>query len=272
MKLHHREFGTPGRPVLVALHGFLGTGENWSELAERIGERFHILAPDLPGHGRTISRPADFAQAAEWLEEWARRLKLATAHLLGYSMGARLALCWVLTHPARWRSVILESGSPGIQGSAAQAERASLDDARARGLLKNGLSDFLDEWQAQPLFESQHALPPLRRAKLRALRERSAPSASPDGLAWAISALSPGRQESYWPLLHHLALPVHLVVGERDEKFRGIAAQMRERIPGAATHVVDGCGHCVHFEKPDQYAALIDTLLSERQEAGEMAC
>ncbi|MCB0218362.1 MAG: alpha/beta fold hydrolase, partial [Chrysiogenetes bacterium] len=211
MSLHVREFGRPGQPVVVALHGFLGTGENWAELAGRLN--VHLYAPDLPGHGQTSARPEGFGGTIALLEEWAQLHKISDASLLGYSMGGRLALGWALAHPGRWRALVLEGTSPGIANPAERTMRATLDDARARDLIERGVSDFLDDWQALPLFKSQQLLPPMRRAKMRALRERS----RPEGLAWAIAALSPGRQPDYGSRLGELAMPVHLITGERDE-------------------------------------------------------
>ena len=266
MSLHVREFGRPGQPVLVALHGFLGTGENWAELAERAD--VHLYAPDLPGHGKTGARPEGFADAIALLEAWAQRQQISDALLLGYSMGGRLALGWAPACPARWRTIVLEGASPGIANPAERTLRATLDDARARDLLERGLSDFLDDWQALPLFKSQQLLPPMRQAKMRALRERS----RPEGLAWAIAALSPGRQPDYAPRLGEMAMPAHLITGERDEKFSAIAEQMRRSIPDSAHHVIPGAGHCTHFEKPDQYAAVLGEILREERRPGVIAC
>lgn len=267
MSLHYRELGTRGRPVVVALHGFLGTGENWAEIADQLRGDFHFIIPDLPGHGKSTVRPVDFERCLDTLEDWAQRVGIGEAHLLGYSMGGRLALGWALRHPGRWRSLVLEGASPGIAASAAQAERAALDDGRAARLSEAGLSDFLDEWQELPLFESLRRLPPLRRAKLRGLRERS----NAEGLAWAVATLGPGRQPSYWDALRHLDLPVHLIVGALDEKFREIASRMAGLIPHAQVHTLPGCGHCAHFEQPERYAALLTQILHARR-TGAIAC
>jgi pimeloyl-ACP methyl ester carboxylesterase len=52
-------------------------------------------------------------------------------------------------------------------------------------------------------------------------------------------------------------MPVTLVVGERDEKFRAIAGSMAASIPVAQVAVVAGCGHAVHLEAPEQVAEVI---------------
>ncbi len=67
-----------------------------------------------------------------------------------------------------------------------------------------------------------------------------------------------GSQEPLWPRLGELAMPVLLVVGEGDAKFRTIAERMEAAIgPGATIAVVDGSGHAVPLEQPEACARLI---------------
>jgi pimeloyl-ACP methyl ester carboxylesterase len=54
-----------------------------------------------------------------------------------------------------------------------------------------------------------------------------------------------------------MTMPVDLVVGERDEKFRALALQMAAALPRARIHVVGGAGHAVHLEAPDAVAQVI---------------
>jgi pimeloyl-ACP methyl ester carboxylesterase len=57
-----------------------------------------------------------------------------------------------------------------------------------------------------------------------------------------------------WERLGELTIPVTLVVGERDEKFRAIAERMRERLPDARLAVIPGAGHAAQLERPDAVA------------------
>ena len=60
-----------------------------------------------------------------------------------------------------------------------------------------------------------------------------------------------------WDRLPQLAMPVTLVVGERDEKFRAIAERMAAALPDARVAVVDGAGHAAQLERPEAVAAAI---------------
>ena len=95
--------------------------------------------------------------------------------------------------------------------------------------------------------------PPTVRAAAAAYRLQN----SPTGLARALRALGTGALPSLWGRLGELQMPVVLVVGERDVKFRAIAEQMAEAIPHAEVTVVPGSGHAVHLEAPQAVARAI---------------
>jgi 2-succinyl-6-hydroxy-2,4-cyclohexadiene-1-carboxylate synthase len=81
---------------------------------------------------------------------------------------------------------------------------------------------------------------------------------TPAGLAAALRGLGTGTMRPLWDRLAELAIPVTLVVGERDEKFRAIAAQMARAIPDCRVEVVAGAGHAAQLERPEAVAAAIE--------------
>ena len=109
---------------------------------------------------------------------------------------------------------------------------------------------FAREWAAQPLFADQ---PEAVAAAAHADRLRN----TPEGLAAALRGLGTGVMEPLWDRLGELAMPVTLVAGERDEKFRAIAERMAAALPRAEVRVVPGAGHAVQLERPDVVAAAI---------------
>src|SRR6185369_6950562 len=80
--------------------------------------------------------------------------------VVGYSLGARVALGLVATRRAA--RAILVSVNPGLAEAERPARRAS-DAAWARMARARGIDDFVDAWEAQPLFETQQRVPPGRR-------------------------------------------------------------------------------------------------------------
>ena len=80
---------------------------------------------------------------------------------------------------------------------------------------------------------------------------------TPTGLARALRGLGTGALPSLWDRLGELVMPVALVVGERDERFTAIAAEMVDALPTAELLVVSDAGHAVHLEAPERVADAI---------------
>jgi 2-succinyl-6-hydroxy-2,4-cyclohexadiene-1-carboxylate synthase len=229
---------------LVLLHGFTQTGRSWELVREALGERYRCFAPDLPGHGDAAGRrPATFGAVAAYVAA----LKAQRFALCGYSMGGRLALDVALRMPARVQRLVLVGSSPGIADPAEREARRKADAELADRIERDGLEAFVAAWGAQPLFAGQ----PRGVAQLaRADRLRS----TAEGLAAALRGMGTGVMEPLWDRLGELSMPVTLVAGERDEKFRAIAERMTAAIPEARLVIAAGAGHAVHLEAPEAIA------------------
>ncbi|HSM54849.1 MAG TPA: 2-succinyl-6-hydroxy-2,4-cyclohexadiene-1-carboxylate synthase [Candidatus Sulfomarinibacteraceae bacterium] len=251
---HYRVAGNG--PPLLLLHGFTGSSNNWAGLMDALGSEYTLIALDLPGHGRTMDRdplpdeaytmPAVARDIAALLEH----LGLASVHLLGYSMGGRLALYLALKHPERWSTLILESASPGLRDAQAREERVAQDEALAQFIEREGMRAFVDRWEALPLFASQQQLPDEVCRAHRAGRLRNRPA----GLARSLRRMGTGVQPSLWEQLPRLTLPTLLIAGDLDHKFVGIAHEMAALMPQAELAILPHAGHTVHLEQPEAYA------------------
>jgi 2-succinyl-6-hydroxy-2,4-cyclohexadiene-1-carboxylate synthase len=232
---------------LVLLHGFTQTGRSWQRVREELGSRYRCFAPDLPGHGDAEGRrPATFDAVSAYLGA----LKQERFALCGYSMGGRLALAFALRMPQRVQRLVLVGASPGIADPAEREARRKADAALADRIEGEGLDAFVAEWGAQPLFATQ----PRGIADL-ARQDRLRSTAT--GLAAALRGMGTGVMEPLWDRLGELAMPVTLVVGEQDEKFRALGERMVAAIPDARLLVAAGTGHAVHLEAPH---AIVEAL------------
>src|SRR5919198_1194480 len=215
------------RPTLVLLHGFTQTRHSWRRTVAALGGRYRALTPDLPGHGSAAARTASFHACSAYV----RALAGARVTLAGYSMGGRIALHAALTLRERVERLVLIGASPGIEDPAERAERREADLALALRIEAIGVEAFAEEWGAQPLFAGQEASVA---AAAHADRLRN----TAPRLAAALRGLGTGAMEPLWSRLGELALPVTLVVGERDGRFRAIAERMAQRLPDARLIVV----------------------------------
>jgi lipase len=109
MRLHVHEWGDANAPPLVCLHGVTGHGERFKRLAEeRWAERFHVIAPDLRGHGRSgYEPPWTFPTHVADLVETMDELGIGEADWVGHSFGGRLVLELAARHPERIRRAVL---------------------------------------------------------------------------------------------------------------------------------------------------------------------
>jgi len=259
-----------GEPLLL-LHGFTGSARTWGSVLPALGEGFRTVAVDLIGHGASDS-PAEAARyvmerCTEDLACLLDRLAIERAHVLGYSMGARVALAFALARGERVRRLVLESGSPGLQDPAERAARAAHDRALAAGIERDGVPLFVDAWMAQPFFATQRRLPATLLDEAR--RQRLACSAV--GLANSLRGMGTGAQPPLWNRLDGLAVPTLLVAGDEDSKFRILARRMAERLPDARVTVIAGAGHNTHLEQPAAFTAAVLEFLTAPHESNELA-
>ena len=248
---HYRIHGE-GAP-LVLLHGFTASLANWEPLLSSLARFHRVIIVDLPGHGRTIApdSPAyhTMEQTAAGMAAFIDQIVAEPVHLLGYSMGGRLALYFARHYPVLVRSLLLESASPGLTTDEERATRRIRDEALAARIERDGIPAFVDFWETIPLFASQAKLSDSVRTRLRAQRLRN----RVDGLANSLRGMGTGAQPSLWLRLAEVRAPTLLMAGEHDAKFCAIAQAMAERMCNSSLVVIPGAGHTIHLERPNTF-------------------
>jgi 2-succinyl-6-hydroxy-2,4-cyclohexadiene-1-carboxylate synthase len=158
---------------------------------------FSSLLVDLPAHGGSVDVAAvSVEHTADAVAATMRSVGIASATVVGYSLGARIALSVAARHRALVYDLIIESGSPGIVGTEERSRRRAADASLAARLSTSQPHEFLRFWYGQPVFRS------LRRDQ--ALLARLANSRQiPDRtrMATALRAFSPGQQKPNWNVL-----------------------------------------------------------------------
>lgn len=249
-------------PRLVCLHGFTGAPESWDAVAAALPETVEVECPRILGHD-----PADTIASGTFEEEVDRlagvvREHGGAVHLAGYSQGGRLAVGLLARHPKLFASATLIGASPGLESEDERRRRRETDERLARLLEEEGLERFLEHWQALPLFATQRELPEaaLEAQRRQRLRHR------PEALARALRVLGTGGMPCYWGELARIRVPVHLMVGERDEKFRRIARRMAALLPRGTVEAVASAGHNLLLEAPGRVASSALTVQQQSLE------
>lgn len=251
----------PERPTILCLHGFTGTSQTFAgSFTSKFSEHYNLLAVDLVGHGQTtvFTHPYRYqiASLCQDLVALTEELGLTSFSLIGYSMGARVALALTVLFPQKVDQVVLESGSPGLKNPIVKAQRQRADQQLAIRLLTQGIRPFVDYWEQLPLFATQKYLPSAWQARIR--QERL--SQQPFGLACSLWYMGTGVQPDFWSELSALQASVTLIVGEYDFKFIDLAKQMKQCQPKLVIHRISDAGHCVHVEKPTEFSAVIQAV------------
>jgi 2-succinyl-6-hydroxy-2,4-cyclohexadiene-1-carboxylate synthase len=248
-------------PALVLLHGYTGRGRDFDGLASAFAADFEVLAPDLPGHGASASRVLadgyDFDACLDDLVATLESTGHRRAHWLGYSMGARLALGCAVRHPGRVASLVLIGGRAGIENAGEREARRCTDAALAGRIESGGIESFLDEWLAQPLFDSQRRLG----ADFLAAQRRARLDNDARALAAALRVLGPAAQPPLHESLGGVRIPVLLVAGALDQKFVQLAHALARRLPQAEVCEIPNAGHAAHLEQPEALERAVHEFL-----------
>ncbi len=243
--------GPAGAPWLVFSNSLMTDLSMWDGEAAALSGRYRILRYDQRGHGGTAvpDHPATFeelaADAAALLEHFA----VERATFIGLSMGAATTLFLAARHPARLARLVVCDGPPNTApgNEAAWDERIAL--ARAGGMAALA-GPTVARWFTP---ESVAAgLPVL--AKVRAMIE-----ATPlEGFVTCARAL---QSYDITPALPCLAMPVQVVVGEKDGALPAAMRVMAAQIPGARFAEIAGAGHLVNLEQPAAFRAVLEQFL-----------
>lgn len=268
LRWHVQEFPRPGAPVLLLLHGTGAATHSWRGLAPRLADHFHVVAPDLPGHGFTDPLPdvdlslPGMARAVTGLVE---ALGLPPAVAAGHSAGAAVLARMCLDGGIAPRLLVALNGALAPLPGAANL----LFPGMARLLFLNPFTPKILAWTAD-------------RSAARRLIEGTGSRLDAQGIelyrrlfAKAGHVRGALGMMANWDLdrLHRdlpgLTTRTLLIVGGDDRAILpDTAFGVRDRLPDARVALIRGLGHLAHEEAPERVA---EVLLAEARAAGVLA-
>jgi esterase len=257
--LHHRLFEVAAgqhKPALVVLHGLYGQHGNWASHARALAEDFRVYAFDARNHGQSPHADSmTLAEMAQDVSDTMDALGLKQAHLLGHSMGGKIAMLLALQQPQRVQSLVVVDIAPVaytrgdvqvLQGLLALdpdtlSARAEADAALASYVHTPAVRDFLLTnlvRGAAGRFRWRLNLPVIARS-------------FGEIIGW------PGVQGSYpGPVLFIRGANSDYILPEHQPS-------TLQLFPRARLKTVQGAGHWVHSEKPDTFRKLARDFLLE---------
>ncbi|MBN2344124.1 MAG: alpha/beta fold hydrolase [Deltaproteobacteria bacterium] len=243
------------RVNVLFLHGFMGHRDFFSAIATAVRSQIPnacATSLPLPGHEGLTDElpispmPAMFDEATTAVA--ANAQPSAQNWLVGYSMGARLALGTLLNHTGQFHGAVLFSVHPGIEDPEQRTQRLSWERELQQKLDRSQMMPLIEYFESLPVFDSQRRLPqPLLDAQ-RCTRL----SHHPERISQCIAALGLGHSPDMTSLLDTITIPVLLITGELDATYTRIAAKIANHRSNIEHRIINDVGHNPILEAPQK--------------------
>lgn len=235
-------------PTVIFVPGFMQPGESWSEVAERLPERY----PSVLLRHRQHERDGRLEEIAATARE-----VYGPAVLCGYSLGGRLALHAAVRQPAAYAGLVVLGAAAGLDETGARDARRAADEKLASWMETQPIEQIVEIWERQPLFADQS----------EALIEAQRPgrlAQDPRSLAVLLRTAGQGTMESIWARLGTLDMPVLALAGSLDERYRRASRRIASEARDGHAAVIENAGHAAHLQRPDEFADALVAFLDER--------
>jgi 2-succinyl-6-hydroxy-2,4-cyclohexadiene-1-carboxylate synthase len=239
---------------LVCLHGFAGGPGDWSDALSMMKNPLasrHVLLPNLYLEN-TLSPKCSMSQWVEAFDNWLLANGAENPLVVGYSMGARLALNWLVQHGGRSHSAVVAiSARPGVWQSDAIAKRLQFDSHWANKFRSMDHKQLNEQWQALPVFENT------KKSELPTNIDREL-------LALSFENWTPAKHLFSEQQLLEVYDKVHWIFGGRDKVYQPVVEPMALR-EGNSVYVVEQAGHRVLKDRPEEVAQIVDEIYTSHQ-------
>jgi pimeloyl-ACP methyl ester carboxylesterase len=245
IRLHVAEAGEG--PALVLLHGLSATHVNWEHTIRAFAPRWRVIAPDLPGHGRSAKPDAPYTIDfyAGVVRSLGRELGVRQAVVIGNSLGGQIAVEIGLAYPAWTRALVLAAPAGGF-AAAIRGTRWAIGAVTGPRLLRLALPLALERCFHD---RSSAACAERRRVLAERLAHEDYPSFARAVVRSLDASLAAGSQP-----VHRLTQPVLLVWGREDRLMTLMRSRrMLREVPHARLAVLERCGHLPMLEQPDAF-------------------
>jgi pimeloyl-ACP methyl ester carboxylesterase len=233
--------------VIVFVHGFTLDNTMWHAQVKFFSKDYRVITYDARGFGKSSvpERPYDHAADLHALLE---HLKIEQAHVVGLSMGGRIAVNFALTHPNAVRSLtLIDAALDGYESEVDWNVQAK----------EQGLEKAKENWLKHELFTTTQKQPEVI-AALRSTIEKYS------GWHWLHHDLQSRANTHARDRLREITKPALVIVGEDDlTYFHNIANVLATGISGAQKAIVPKTGHMVNMEAPDELNNLLADFITK---------
>ncbi len=260
-QIHGPEGASPEIPKLVFLHGVMGYAANWRRISKAFESDYQILAYDQRGHGRSYHpdngyAPEDYAGDLEAILD---ELGWERVHLVGHSMGGRVALTFAANYPSRVAKLVIEDIGPEMQPAASSLVIRMLDTVPVPFPSKREAKEWFDT-EFMRIFAAEP-----NRAALAAYLYANITENENKEAVWRFSekgvreSVILGRATDRWAEVQRLSMPTLLVRGELS---KDLPRELFEKVVETNPHIegveIKGAGHWVHSEQPEVFISVLE--------------
>jgi pimeloyl-ACP methyl ester carboxylesterase len=233
-------------PTLVLIHGGQMDSRMWDDQFAAFAKRFTVLRYDVRGYGGSF-RPDRLYSDADDLAALLDYLKVQKAHLVGLSLGGRVATDFALAHPKRVSALVL--AGPGLAGY--EPPKAEEEELRMWDLVKaardEGPERVTELWLKDP-----YMAPAMEQPRLAPRLQRLARENAHCWLGNPVLQRSPRPPAA--KRLNEIKVPTLLVLGDRDvPQIKATVETLEKGLGESKKVVIKGAGHMVNMEKPDEF-------------------
>ena len=266
MKLFYRKFGDG--PPLIILHGLYGSSDNWVTIAKKLGGSFTVYLPDQRNHGQSPhSEIHDYDSMRNDLFELVTDLRLRRFFLAGHSMGGKTAIAFSVKWPEMINGLVIADVSPFTnENNKLTVFNQHLTILKA--ILSIDLATIRSRGEAEKLLSIK-----ISSEKDRGLIMKNLQRNSGDIFSWKLNAFSLYKnlnrimaaidmEEGF--ILPVTGFPVIFLKGSYSNYLTANdVTGIRKIFPAAEFVVINGAGHWIHADKPDEVVNNLRKLLDE---------
>jgi pimeloyl-ACP methyl ester carboxylesterase len=266
VSIHVREWGDPGNPAIVLLHGLRGYSGTWRNLAQALADRFHMIAFDARGRGESAWDAGQNYYTDAYvsdLEAVVAACGLDRFVLIGHSMGGTTSYVYAANNPGRLQALIVEDITAGSSVSGAGFERI-VAEMKALPTRFSGWEEARAYWRKLRPNVSDAAIEERLWESMRATDD-GAVIWRYDAQGIAQTRVSPDRARviDLWPVIASIAVPTYVIRGSRSDFCNLDAVRKLEAQNPMLRHAtVDGASHYVHDDAPQDFLRLVEGFMA----------
>lgn len=249
---------------VVFLHGLMAFSANWRKIANRIESEYQCLIYDQRGHGRSFKPEEGYSPEilAEDLYKITSDLGWENFHLVGHSMGARVAMVFAHKYPEKLKTLTLEDMGADVQPESYRYYEKMLNIVPTPFTSKQEMKSFFEN-EFLKLFTPSES-PEVLMTFLQANIEEKESGVydwrfSKKGI---VEIVREGHKQDRWLEVSSFKLPVLLVRGEKSHVLSASEFEKMLQINAQITGVeIKGAGHWVHYEKYEEFTRVLHEFL-----------